>query len=206
MSDLRRLIQALYELSAPRWAKSKFVRRTKEPEELLEAAKQQMEAIHARNRERATLAITQKNNLLQMVEDLERKIDRLAEKAQRAEERGDIDIARQILKEREAYQKSLEVSRDSVAEAEALAQEIKDSIFIEQDEVRKKTARLLALKTEWQASQITVEMERDIRSWFQIHVPGFKSFELETVRSLVGILLAVIVVLLAIVGVLLVVR
>ena len=146
MSELKRLIRALYEVSAPQWERWEPKPRTFEAAKLLDAARQQMEEIHARNRSRAVQAITKKNNLLQTVRDTERKIERLEEKARTAEERGDAELAKQYLREQEGYRTSLESVRDSVADAEALADEIKRSIFIEQDNVRTKTAKLLALR------------------------------------------------------------
>ena len=70
------------------------------PELLLQQAQEEMKAAAARNRERAVQAITQKNNLQQMVDDLQKTVDNLQAKAELSLKRGDRDLALQLLKEK----------------------------------------------------------------------------------------------------------
>ena len=206
MDELKQLIGALWEISTPKWERWKPKRRTFSPEDLLEAAKRQMEWLYAHNRERAVQAITQKNQLQQMADDLERKVKALGEKASLADERGDEREARQLRRERRGYEKSLVTTRESLVNAIEMAEVVKNQIQREQEEIRRKTAELLARKSEWQASQITQQIERELRREVGVCGPGFQNFEMETVRTLVGILLGVILVLLIVVGGLLAVR
>ncbi len=64
-----------------------------DPEVLLSQAQREMTEMHARNRERAVQAITQKNNLQQMVDDTQKRVDNLQAKAELALKRGDRDLA-----------------------------------------------------------------------------------------------------------------
>lgn len=75
------------------------------PDLLLQQAQEEMRAVHQKNRERAVQAITQKNNLQQMVDDTQKKVDMLQSKAELALKRGDRDLALQLLKEKQSYER-----------------------------------------------------------------------------------------------------
>ena len=132
------------------------------PDILLDQAKRDMEEIHARNRERAVQAITQKNNLQQMVDDLQKKVDNLQAKAELALKRGDRDVALQLLKEKQSYEVSLTSTRTSLEKAVETAEVVKQHIQREQEEIRKKTAETLALKSQWKSAQIQNEIEKQL--------------------------------------------
>jgi phage shock protein A len=132
------------------------------PDMLLDTAKREMEEIHARNRERAVQAITQKNNLQQMVDDLQKKVDTLQAKAELALKRGDRDVALQLLKEKQGYEVSLGSTRQSLEKAVETAEVVKQHIQTEQAEIRKKTAEALALKSQWKSAQIQNEIEKQL--------------------------------------------
>jgi phage shock protein A len=132
------------------------------PDILLDQAKREMEEIHARNRERAVQAITQKNNLQQMVDDLQKKVDTLQAKAELALKRGDRDVALQLLKEKQGYETSLTTTRASLEKAIETAEVVKQHIQTEQAEIRKKTAEALALKSQWKSAQIQNEIEKQL--------------------------------------------
>lgn len=132
------------------------------PDILLDQAKRDMEEIHARNRERAVQAITQKNNLQQMVDDLQKKVDNLQAKAELALKRGDRDIALQLLKEKQGYEVSLTTTKASLEKAIETAEVVKQHIQREQEEIRKKTAETLALKSQWKSAQIQNEIEKQL--------------------------------------------
>jgi phage shock protein A len=132
------------------------------PDILLDQAKREMEEIHARNRERAVQALTQKNNLQQMVDDLQKKVDTLQAKAELALKRGDRDVALQLLKEKQGYEVSLGTTRTSLEKAIETAEVVKQHIQAEQAEIRKKTAEALALKSQWKSAQIQNEIEKNL--------------------------------------------
>src|SRR4028118_2415339 len=78
-----------------------------DPEVLLSQAQREMTELHAKNRERAVQAITQKNNLQQMVDDTQKRVDLLQGKAELALKRGDRELALQLLKEKQQFEVTL---------------------------------------------------------------------------------------------------
>ncbi len=124
------------------------------PDLLLEQAARDMQEVHARNRERAVQAITQKNNLQQMVDDLQKKTTQLEAKAELAVKRGDKDLALQLLKEKESYSVSLTTTKASLEQAIETSESVKVAIKREEERIRQKTAEALALKAQWKNAQI----------------------------------------------------
>jgi len=124
------------------------------PDILLEQAQREMTEVHARNRERAVQAITQKNNLQQMVDDLQKKTDMLGAKAELAVKRGERDLALQLLKEKQSYESSLTATRASLAQAIDTSEQVKVAIKREEERIRQKTAEALRMKAEWKNAQI----------------------------------------------------
>jgi len=124
------------------------------PDILLEQAQREMTEMHARNRERAVQAITQKNNLQQMVDDLQKRVDNLQSKAELALKRGDRDLALQLLKEKQGYEISLKSTSESLVQAIDTAEAVKTAIKREEEKIRQKTAEALALKAQWKNAQI----------------------------------------------------
>ena len=130
------------------------------PELLLQQAQEDMRAVHAKNRERAVQAITQKNNLQQMVNDLQKTVDNLQSKAELALTRGDRDLALNLLKEKQSYEQSLTMTRTQLEQAIDTAEQVKVAIKHEEERIRQKTAEALALKAQWKNSQIQIAMSR----------------------------------------------
>lgn len=130
------------------------------PELLLQQAQEEMRASAARNRERAVQAITQKNNLQQMVDDLQKTVDNLQAKAEFSLKRGDRDLALQLLKEKQNYEQSLQQTRGQLETAIETTEQVKLAIKREEEKIREKTAQALALKAQWKNSQIQIEMNR----------------------------------------------
>jgi len=124
------------------------------PELLLNQAQEEMRALHAKNRERAVQAITQKNNLQQMVDDLQKKTDMLQGKAELALKRGERDLALQLLKEKQSYETSLTGTKASLAQAIETSEQVKIAIKREEERIRQKTAEALRMKAEWKNAQI----------------------------------------------------
>jgi phage shock protein A len=130
------------------------------PELLLQQAQEEMRAVHAKNRERAVQAITQKNNLQQMVDDTQKKVDMLQAKAELALKRGDRDLALQLLKEKASYETTLQMTRTQLEQAIETSEAVKAAIKAEEERIRQKTAEALALKAQWKNSQIQIAMNK----------------------------------------------
>lgn len=133
------------------------------PEVLLDQAKRDMQEMHARNRERAVVAITQKNNLQNQVDDLQKTVDNLQAKAEFALKRGDRELALQLLKEKQGYEQSLASAKETLAQAIETAEQVKVAIKREEEQIRQKTAEALALKAKWKQAQIQSEMEKQLQ-------------------------------------------
>ena len=131
-----------------------------DPELLLTQAQQEMTEMHAKNRERAVQAITQKNNLQNMVDDTQKKVDTLQHNAENALKRGDRDLALQILKEKQSYESTLQSSRVQLETAIATAEQVKEAIKREELKIREKTAEALALKAQLKNNQIQIAMNK----------------------------------------------
>ncbi|MBC7808512.1 MAG: PspA/IM30 family protein [Akkermansiaceae bacterium] len=125
-----------------------------DPTSLLKQAQREMEELHARNRDVAVRAITEKNNLEQMVQDIERKIRLLQEKADLAEERGDTDLAKQLRFEATSYTMTLTEIHASWEEAKLKADRIKATIKSEEERIRQKTTEAMLLETQWHTMQL----------------------------------------------------
>ena len=133
------------------------------PEVLLDQAKRDMQEMHARNRERAVVAITAKNNLQNQVDDLQKTVDNLQAKAEFALKRGDRELALQLLKEKQGYEQSLQSAKETLISAIETAEQVKVAIKREEEQIRQKTAEALALKAKWKQAQITAEMEKQLQ-------------------------------------------
>ena len=131
-----------------------------DPEILLSQAQREMTEMHARNRERAVQAITQKNNLQQMVDDQQKRVNTLQAKAELALKRGERDLALQLLKEKQQYDTTLTMTQQSLAQAQETVEAVKTAIRREEEGIRQKTAEALALKAQWKNSQIQIAMNK----------------------------------------------
>jgi len=131
-----------------------------DPELLLNQAQTEMRELHAKNRERAVQAITQKNNLQQIVDDTQKRVDMLQQKAELALKRGDRDLALQLLKEKSQYEVTLNQTKENLAQAIDTSEQVKVAIKREEEKIRQKTAEALALKAQWKNSQIQIAMNK----------------------------------------------
>lgn len=137
------------------------------PDVLLDQAKHDMAEMHARNKERAIMAITAKNNLQNQVEDLQKTVDNLQAKAEFALKRGDRELALQLLKEKQSYEQSLATAKETLATAIETSEQVKIAIKREEEQIRQKTAEALALKAKWKQAQIQSEMEKQLQGMGQ---------------------------------------
>ncbi len=131
-----------------------------DPEILLTQAQEEMNALHAKNRERAVQAITQKNNLQNTVDQMQKQVDTMQMRAEQALKRGDRDLALQVLKEKESYSQTLQLSRTQLEQAIATAEQVKEAIRREEMKIREKTAQAMALKATHKNNQIQIAMTK----------------------------------------------
>jgi phage shock protein A len=139
---------------------SEEIENQEDPELLLQRAQEEMRAMHAKNRERAVQAITQKNNLQQMVNDTRKTIERLREKANAADMRGDVDKADKLRQEIDAYAQSLALTEQQFVQASLMAEAVKVSIKREEEKIREKTVQALALKAQWKVLEVERSLTR----------------------------------------------
>ena len=140
-----------------------YAPRDDDPESLLARAQQEMQELHARNRDRAVRAITQKNNLQQLVDDTQNRVEALQQKAGLADSRGDTTAADKIRAEAAAYLQTLEQTSVSLAQAVEAAESVKEMIRHEEQRIRLKTSQAMALRTQWKALQLQQELVRAAR-------------------------------------------
>src|SRR5437660_1454412 len=88
------------------------------PEVILDEAVREMKENQIKNRERAVQAITQKNNLQNMVDKQEKMSRDLEVKAELALKQGNRELARQLLREKGSIDSGLEHMRGSLKQAE----------------------------------------------------------------------------------------
>ncbi len=125
-----------------------------DPALLLERAQREMQEMHARNRERAVQAITQKNGLAQMVSDLESKLATIRERAETAASRGNPALAERLREEADSCETTLESTRRSLDQAVQATEHIKVAIRREEERIRKKAAEAMLLKAQWNTMQV----------------------------------------------------
>jgi phage shock protein A len=101
-------------------------------------------ALHAKNRRRAVLAITQMNNLQRMVDDTQQKGDLLQTKAELAKKLGDYDRANSVLIERQHNEVALNELRENLRQAAETAARVEAGIEEEMQAFLEQAARSLA--------------------------------------------------------------
>ena len=161
----------------------------------LDRAQMRLKEIHARHREQAVIAITQKNNLQTQLDELRKTIENLQKKAELAVKRGNPELADKFLKEQQNFEQSLWSSEETLLQAEETAEQLKVAIARDVAEERQKVAQILALRMEWKQSEIQLAMEEELRQigvWYlaQPHEP---TIDRQTARELVFFLLLLIV-------------
>jgi phage shock protein A len=131
-----------------------------DPELLLQQAQEEMRAMHAKNRERAVQAITQKNNLQQMVNDTRKRVDELLRKANAAELRGDAEKALLFREEKRNYETFLLMTEQQLEQAIETTEAVKVAIKREEEKIRQKTIEALALKAQWKVLEVERSLTR----------------------------------------------
>ncbi len=107
-----------------------------DPEMLLLLAHREMQEMHANNWERAVRVITQRNHLRQVIDDTQRRADRLRADANEAARRGERERADALFQDWEKALADLAHTEQSLAEVERAVEEVKVAIRLEQEAIR----------------------------------------------------------------------
>lgn len=131
-----------------------------DPEVIINESLREMRESQIKNRERAVQAITQKNNLLALV-DKEEKLSRdLEGKATLALQQGNRELARQLLREKGLHDTTLTSLQASLKQAEEASEAVKLAIRRDEEGFRVKTAEALALKANMKQAQIQIAINK----------------------------------------------
>lgn len=131
-----------------------------DPEIIINDSLREMKENQIKNRERAVQAITQKNNLQNLVDTEEKKTRLLEQKATLALQQGNRELARQLLREKGMSDATLTNLRASLKQAEETSEAVKTAIRREEDRFRQKTAEALALKANMKQAQIQIQINK----------------------------------------------
>lgn len=131
-----------------------------DPGVLLQQAQEELRASATRNQERAVQAVTQKNNLEQLVADLRRTVEKLDAKADAAARQGDRSAAERLRREAACFADSLTESEGMLQAAMEVAERVKNAIRCEEEKIRQKTAEALALRSQWHVLKIEQTLVR----------------------------------------------
>ncbi len=113
------------------WLRALFNRmmnRLEDPDMMLDQARRDMAAALQENKEKAVQAITQRNNLQDMVDKNEQKCAQLENQATVALKQGNRDLARQFLREKANYESTQVSLKASLAQANETVQMVKVAI------------------------------------------------------------------------------
>ena len=127
---------------------------------LLQSAQQQMREAQAENRERAVQAITQKNNLQAMVDQMQRMVSRIEEQAETASQAGDTERQQDLLSERGQSLLTLTQTQASLTAAIETTEAVKTAMRREEEAIRARTAQALAMKAQHRQAQIEFLIEK----------------------------------------------
>lgn len=139
------------------WLKAVFNRtmdKVEDPDIMLDQARRDMQQALIGNREKAVQAITQKNKLGAMLEDVKKKSATLESQATTALKQGNREMATVFMREKMNNDAQLTTLQQSYDQASATVEQVKVGIKRQEEEVRKRTAEALALKAQWKNAQI----------------------------------------------------
>jgi hypothetical protein len=101
-----------------------------------------------KHRELARTATQQRNHLAQMVDEQRKSVGYLEQKATRAQKRGDADLANDLQRERDSYQKSLELTLSNLIHAEETLVQIKQMLERWEERLRREEERIQNIERE----------------------------------------------------------
>jgi phage shock protein A len=145
------------------WLKALFnqgMDKLEDPEMMLEQARRDMQKALVENREKAVSAITQKNRLEGMLEEQTRKAEQLESQAGTALRQGNRDLAKQFLREKASLDQTITTLRTSLSQATETVEAVKIAIRRQEQEIKTKTAEVLAMKAQWKQAQIQESLQK----------------------------------------------
>lgn len=142
-----------------------FVKRRPKPviddaETLLQHAQFQMRESQAKNRERAVQAITAKNQLQASLDQIQKIISRLEERAEAARQEGNVEREQYLLTERGQYLRTLTQTQASLTSAIETTEAVKTTMRQDEERVRAQTAQALSMKAQHRQAQIEFAIEK----------------------------------------------
>jgi phage shock protein A len=159
------------------WLKGLFNRtmdKLEDPDMMLEQAKRDMQVALQQNQEKAVQAITQKNMLENMLNEQKRKSASLENQAAMALKQDKREIATQLMREKMNVDANVATVQQSYDQAVQTVEQIKIGIKRQQEEVRKKTAEAMVLKTQWKQAQIQNSISKALEGLtFENQFEGF---------------------------------
>ncbi len=131
-----------------------------DPELMINETLREMKENQIKNRELAVQAITQKNNLQAEVDKLERSVTDLENKATRALQAGNRDLAKTFLREKSIQEQTLGTMRTSLAQASESSEKVKIAIKADEERMKVRAAEALAMKTQMKQAQIQITINK----------------------------------------------
>ncbi len=135
-----------------------------DPEIIINESLREMREIQIKNREKAVQAITQKNNLQNLVSQEEKICADLESKATTALKQGNRDLALQLLREKGQHDATLANMKTSLQQAIDTSEGVKLAIQRAEEQFRVKTAEALALKANMKQAQIQIAISKALDS------------------------------------------
>lgn len=134
--------------------------RVEDPEMMLEQARRDMNQALLGNKEKAVQAMTQRNRLAGMLKEQQDKSSKLESQAAMALKQGNRDLATQLMREKMTVDGSVATLQQSYEQANVTVDQVKIAIKRQEDEVRRKTAEALTLKTQYKQAQIQTSINK----------------------------------------------
>ena len=145
------------------WIKGLFNRamdKVEDPEIMLDQARRDMQQSLLANKEKAIQAMTMRNRLANMLEDEKKKSQTYENQAAMALKQGNRELATKLMREKMTVDGGIAGLQQSYEQANATVDQVKVAMKRQEEEVRKKTAEALRLKTQYKQAQIQVSINK----------------------------------------------
>ena len=136
------------------------VEKAEDPEVILAEAQDAMRRELEKAKENAVQAIAARNQLRGVLQDQINTSANLEAKARQALKSGDEELARQLLVEKQTYDKNIEGLKVQLDQAEQAAETVKASIKQMEGHVRQRAAQRLALVAGWKQAKIQEQLNK----------------------------------------------
>ena len=136
------------------------VEKAEDPEVILAEAQDAMRRELEKAKENAVQAIAARNQLRGVLQDQINTSANLEARARQALKGGDEELARQLLVEKQTYDKNIEGLKVQLDQAEQAAETVKASIKQMEGHVRQRAAQRLALVAGWKQAKIQEQLNK----------------------------------------------